>query len=242
MEKVLNYIKRTPINPLILMLFFTFLGLGFFYIFRDTPNKALEYFFTCLGIGLSAAVVQCSLIQNMIQKDNIKIQLFDKRYQIYQSVIDSITVIRRDNWDRCILFNEETNVSKQILEIEENLYRSYQLSPCLFNKELVDKLTDVNNAFCKVAESYKALLISNIEHNPSEEEKQKFIEGYKLFLLSTQQQNAKDFENHLKEQLPKMYISLMEFSKECERYLTFIEETGILKDFSRYIVIKDLDK
>ena len=82
MEKVLNYIKRTPINPLVLMLFFTFVGLGLFYIFRDTPNEAIEYFLTCLGIGLSAAVVQCYLIQNQIQKDNIKIQLFDKRYQI----------------------------------------------------------------------------------------------------------------------------------------------------------------
>lgn len=241
MEKVLNYIKRTPINPLVLMLFFTFVGLGLFYIFRDTPNEAIEYFLTCLGIGLSAAVVQCYLIQNQIQKDNIKIQLFDKRYQICQSVLDSITIIRRNNWDRCILFNEETNVSKQMLEIEENLYRSVQLSSCLFNTEFVNKLTDVNDAFCKVAQSYKALLISALEHNPSEEEKEKFIEVYRLFLLSTQQQNAKGFEDHLKEQLPKMYVGLMEFSNECEQYLAFVQQTDIMKDFIDYIVVKDLD-
>lgn len=185
MEKVLNYIKRTPVNPLILMLFFTFVGIGFFYVFRDTPNEAIDYFFTSLGIGLSAAVLQCYLIQNQIQKDNIRIQLFEKRYLVYQSVVDSITIIRRNNWDRCMLFNEETNISKQMLEIEENLYRSVQLSSCLFNIEFVNKLTDVNDAFCKVAESYKALLISNLEYNLSEEDKQKFIEAYKLFLLST---------------------------------------------------------
>ena len=241
MEKVLNYIKRTPISPLVLMLIFVVLGLGFFYIFRDAPYNAIEYFFTCFGIGLSATVVQCSLIQNMIQKDNIKIQLFDKRYKIYLSVIDSITIIRRNNWDRYILFNEETNVSKQILEIEENLYCSVQLSPCLFNRELVDKLTNINNAFCKVAESYKALLISNLELCSSEEGKQKFIDTYKLFLLSTQQEDTKGFEEQLKEQLPKMYINLMEFSNECERYLAFVEQTGIIKDFSHYIVVKDLD-
>lgn len=114
MEKVLNYIKRTPVNPLILMLFFTFVGIGFFYVFRDTPNKAIEYFFTSLGIGLSAAVLQCYLIQNQIQKDNIRIQLFEKRYLVYQSVVDSITIIRRNNWDRCMLFNEETNISQQM--------------------------------------------------------------------------------------------------------------------------------
>lgn len=241
MEKVLNYIKRTPVNPLILMLFFTFVGIGFFYVFRDTPNEAIDYFFTSLGIGLSAAVLQCYLIQNQIQKDNIRIQLFEKRYLVYQSVVDSITIIRRNNWDRCMLFNEETNISKQMLEIEENLYRSVQLSSCLFNIEFVNKLTDVNDAFCKVAESYKALLISCIKHNLSDEEKQKIIEAYKLFLLSTQGQNANGFEVHLKEQLPKIYIGLMVFSNECNKYLAFVEQTGIMKDFVNYIVVKDLD-
>ena len=241
MEKVLNYIKRTPVNPLILMLFFTFFGLGFFYIFRDTPNKAIEYFFTSLGIGVSAAVLQCYLIQNKIQKDNIKIQLFEKRYLVYQSVVDSMTIIRRNNWDRCLLFNEETNINKQMLEIEENLYRSVQLSSCLFNTEFVNKLTDVNDAFCKVAESYKTLLISNLEYNLSEEEKQKFIEAYKLFLLSTQEQNANAFEDHLKEQLPKIYIGLIVFSNECNKYLAFVEQTGIMKDFANYIVVRNLD-
>ena len=241
MEKVLNYIKRTPVNPLILMLFFTFVGIGFFYVFRDTPNEAIDYFFTSLGIGLSAAVLQCYLIQNQIQKDNIRIQLFEKRYLVYQSVVDSITIIRRNNWDRCMLFNEETNINKQMLEIEENLYRSVQLSSCLFNIEFVNKLTDVNDAFCKVAESYKALLISNLEYNLLEEEKQKIIEAYKLFLLSTQEQNANIFEDHLKEQLPKIYIGLMEFSNECNKYLALVEQTGIMKDFVNYIVVRDLD-
>ena len=78
--------------------------------------------------------------------------------------------------------------------------------------EFDNKLTDVNDAFCKVAESYKVLLISTLEHNPSEEEKQKFIEVYRLFLLSTQKQNAKGYEDYLKEYFPKMYIGLIEFS------------------------------
>ena len=50
------------------MLFFTFVGIGFFYVFRDTPNEAIEYFFTSLGIGLSATVLQCYLIQNKFKK------------------------------------------------------------------------------------------------------------------------------------------------------------------------------
>lgn len=63
-------------------------------------ENSMECFLTCLELGISAAMVQCTLIQNRIQKDNIKIQLFDKRYSVFQSVLDTITLIKRDNWDR----------------------------------------------------------------------------------------------------------------------------------------------
>lgn len=70
-----------------------------------SPNdKTMNIFLTSFGLGISAAVVYCSIIQNVIQKDNIKIQLFDKRYRVYQAVLDTITLIKRDNWDRYILY------------------------------------------------------------------------------------------------------------------------------------------
>ena len=59
-------------------------------------EKSMDYFLSCVGLGISAAVVQCTLIQNRIQKDNIKIQLFDKRYSVFQSVLDTITLIKRE--------------------------------------------------------------------------------------------------------------------------------------------------
>ena len=34
----------------------------------------------------------------------------------------------------------------------------------------------------------------------------------------------------------------MEFSKECEAYLAFIEQCGILKDLGKYIVVSKLDR
>ena len=49
-------------------------------------------------------------------------------------------------------------------------------------------------------------------------------------------------ENDLKEKFPNVYINFMEFSKECEAYITFVEECGILKDIGRYVVVDKLDK
>lgn len=74
-------------------------------------DKAMNVFLTFIGLGISAAVVQCAIIQNAIQKDNIKIQLFDKRYKVYQSVLNTITLIKRDNWDRYILLRRTILIS-----------------------------------------------------------------------------------------------------------------------------------
>ena len=90
MRKFWNYIKNTPLNPILIILFFTIMG-GVLLISLDGNENSMEYFLTCVGLGISAAVVQCTLIQNRIQKDNIRIQLFDKRYGVFQSVLDTIT-------------------------------------------------------------------------------------------------------------------------------------------------------
>lgn len=116
MKKIWNYINSTPLNPIILILFFTIVGGVLMIILEDNENS-MDYFLSCVGLGISAAVVQCTLIQNRIQKDNIRIQLFDKRYGVFQSVLDTITIIKRDNWDRYILFNEN-DINKQMILIE----------------------------------------------------------------------------------------------------------------------------
>ena len=49
-----------------------------------TDDKSMNVFLTFIGLGISAAVVQCAIIQNTIQKDNIKIQLL-KRSEIFHT-------------------------------------------------------------------------------------------------------------------------------------------------------------
>lgn len=235
-----NYINRTPFNPIILILLFTVAG-GFLMISLEGNENSMEYFLTCVGLGISAAVVQCTLIQNRIQRDNIKIQLFDKRYSVFQSVLDTITLIKRDNWDRYILFNEN-DINKQMILIEEDLYKSVQLSVCLFDADLHSKLVKVNNAFCKVAKAYKNMLTANLENLANQGYAQEYLSVLTTHMLSSSGLGSEVYENELKGKFPSVYINIMEFSKECEAYITFVEECGILKDLSRYVVVDKLDK
>ena len=240
MRKFWNYINRTPLNPIILIVFFTIAG-GFLMISLGDDKNSMEYFLTCVGLGISAAVVQCTLIQNRIQKDNIKIQLFDKRYSVFQSVLDTITLIKRDNWDRYILF-KENDINKQMILTEENLYKSVQLSVCLFDNDLHSKLVEVNNAFCKVTEAYKNMLTANLEKLADQGNAQEYLSVLTTHVLSSAGLGSEKYENDLKEKFPNVYINLMEFSKECEAYMVFIEQCGILKDLGKYVVVSKLDR
>ena len=239
MRKFWNYINSTPLNPIILIVFFTIAG-GLLMILLGDDENSMEYFLTCVGLGISAAVVQCTLIQNRIQKDNIKIQLFDKRYSVFLSVLETITLIKRDNWDRYILF-KENDINKQMILIEENLYKSVQLSVCLFDNDLHSKLVEVNNAFCKVAKAYKNMLTANLENLADQGNAQEYLSVLTTHILSSAGLGSEKYENDLKRKFPNVYINLMEFSKECDAYISFIKESGVVNDIRKYVVVSRLD-
>ena len=222
--------------PLMLIIVFALIGFGVGILFQS-----IELFLTLFGLGISAELVQCALIQNRIQKDNIKIQLFDKRYAVFQTVLDSVTIIKRNNWDRYILFNGN-DVLRQMIDIEENLYKSVLLSICLFDQDLYAKLCAVNAAFCKVAKSFKNMIVTNIDSLSSEEEIQSLLKQISTQILSQDGLNSKEYEDKLKDKFPKVYISLKEFTDKCDAYISFVEKCGIKKEFGKYIVVDSLDK
>lgn len=225
---------RIDEHPIWIVVFFALVGLISVFI-----GNEIDLFFACIGTGISIAVAICAITQNKIQKDNIKIELFDKRYSVFQSFLDTITIIKRDNWDRHLLF-KENDISKQMLQIEENLFRSVQLSFCLFDKDLCCKLVEVNNAFDKVAESYKEMLVANLDNFTSQKEIQEFFNLLGSQILSKNGLNTQEYEDALKTQFPKTYISIMNFNKECSTYLSFINKCGIVEDFKKYIFIDKL--
>ena len=235
----MNKCKTFTINPVWIIVFCIIIG-GVNLIIMDADDKSMNVFLTLIGLGISAAVVQCAIIQNTIQKDNIKIQLFDKRYKVYQSVLNTITLIKRDNWDRYILF-KGNDINQQFLSIEEELYKSANLSLFLFDNDVYLKLKDINNSFDKVAKAYKNMCITNVQSIQSDGRTSEYILLFQQFLASMQNGSVK-YENELKDKFPKEYIAIMEFSKECDSYLTVVEESKILTDIGKYIKVDNLDK
>lgn len=239
MNKLIKKIKSTPLNPVWIIIFFMIVG-ALNLIIMDADDKSMNVFLTFIGLGISAAVAQCAIIQNAIQRDNIKIQLFDKRYKVYQSVLNTITIIKRDNWDRYILFNGN-DINQQFFLFEEELYKSANLSLFLFDNDVYLKLKDINNSFDKVAKAYKNMCIANVLSIQSDGRTSEYILLFQQFLASRQNGSVK-YENELKDKFPKEYIAIMEFSKECDSYLSVVEKSKILTDIGKYIKVDNLDK
>ena len=226
-------------NPVWWVVLFSLIGLFALLLLRGNEN-AMEYFLSCVGIGISAAVVECSIRQNQIQKDNIKIQLFDKRYNVYKSLIDTMTILQRDDWDRYVLL-KENDMNKQMIQIEEELYKSVYLSECLFDKDVYDKLENINNAFCKVAQSYKNMLVANLSNLSSQDDAQEFLSLFRECLLSSSPTAVQDYNEALRQKQPKTYETLMAFAKEAQVYTDLVYKTGILSDIKKYIRVDMLD-
>ncbi len=239
MNKLIEKIKSTHLNPIWIIIFCIIIG-GINLIIMGTDDKSTNVFLTFIGLGISAAVVQCAIIQNTIQKDNIKIQLFDKRYKVYQSVLNTITLLKRDNWDRYILYNGN-DINQQFLLVEEELYKSANLSLFLFDNDIYLKLKDINNSFDKVAKAYKNMCIANVQSIQSDRRTSEYILLFQQFLASGQNGSVK-YENELKDKFPKEYIAIIEFSKECESYLSVVEKSKILTDIGKHIKVDNLDK
>lgn len=183
--------------------------------------------------------MQCAIIQNTIQKDNIKIQLFDKRYKVYQAVLDTITLIKRDNWDRYILY-KGNDVNQQFILTEEELYKAIFLSNCLFNKNIISKLIKINNEFDKIAASYKQMCVLNAQSIASEDRQKEFAILFQKLVLS--KNKSEDFNNEFKTKFQKEYSIVMNFQQECDKYLSLIDECNILKELGEYIKIDKLDQ
>lgn len=235
----MNKIKSTPLNPIWMIVFCIIIG-GLNLIIMGSDDKSMNVFLTFIGLGISAAVVQCAIILNTIQKDNIKIQLFDKRYKVYQSVLNTITLLKRDNWDRYILFRGN-DINQQFLLVEEDLYKSANLSMFLFDSDIYLKLKEVNNLFDKVVRAYKNMCITNVQSIQSEGRSSEFILLFQRFLAS-RQNGSVEYENELKDKFPKEYVAIMEFAKECDSYLSVVEKSEILTDIGKYIKVDNLDK
>ena len=82
---------------------------------------------------------------------------------------------------------------------------------------------------------------SVISLQESDNKLQTFVNLMAKYHTDAEDSATSKFDQELEKELPNVYKKINEFNQECSRFLKVIDNTNILKDFNKYVIIRDLD-
>lgn len=178
---------------------------------------------------------------NRIQKDNIKLQLFDKRYKVYHSIVEAKSILERDDHYLNAFYdaNYLNDLGRKLMAIHESLNDSMLVSQSLFDADMFIKMRNIVVCFAKVRRKY-------FELN---------IEGYRYRDLLTEQQlddirnivvqnatNIPNLEKEMSKRLPDFGAKIKPWMDAVAEFNECIRTSHIMEDFDIYLRISNLDE
>ena len=202
--------------------------------------------FTSLSTILLAAIMavltyEIGSNQEKVQRDAIKMQLFDKRYKIFKSIANSYAVATEKDYSNFILSgncNNPLSINKKIYDTREQMCDAVMLSEALFDNELTSKIRDASRRYKVIYDMHFTLFKQNSPLSNDE----KFTILVKDQLFATRSKDIQQNNKELKEKYPDYYHGNKMFETEAAHYSDWLTSSGILTDFDKYLKIHDLDK
>lgn len=186
--------------------------------------------------------------QEDLQKRNLRLQLFEKRYPICDATTKSKSQIKIDvlNLDIVIEKKITTGYLKNILEIIKNEIKlNYAQSKYLFKNGFVEKLDRINTdiqviyiQYEKVEREYlkfKQNILNDINKVISD------LATWKISYHNQDIQIKKDQLQEIGKQHP-LVRELINYSDLVDEYCKYIKEYNVLEEFHEYLNIHDLEK
>ncbi|MEG2278338.1 MAG: hypothetical protein RSC80_11035 [Odoribacter sp.] len=207
-------------------------------------TSALSIFITLIGFSLSLLMAGIAIQQYQLQKNNLKLQLFDKRYKVFESLARTkVLLVRNDISDR--LFFEYTSFPRLISEIfaiQDELSNSAILSQSIFYAPIPEKMFELSIFFDTVVITYIDLIKKQGElFKEHPKVVLSLLSKYDEFLCADRAHRLL-IETELETVCPKLYDNIRVFSSKSEEYIEYIKKIGIFTDFDKYLKIQYLDK
>lgn len=178
---------------------------------------------------------------NQIQKASVKTQLFDKRYKVFQSIIEANSLVSTKTEilldvyksDRLEVFNS------QLTERLNQLRDSELISKKLLNEDICNKMGTIVSQFENIRNDFIQLYKLNVKLQITLNNNEKLdiinmnnITNEKLENAKIKIKNQNDIMN-LNSEWKNWRESVTKFS-------SFIKSSGILNDFDKYLIINDI--
>jgi hypothetical protein len=201
--------------------------------------------FIILTICIITVTILIGIRQNKLQKNTLKLQLFEKRYNVYNAIIQSLTIVSNSDFSDYVLSGntDPTDINKLIYNAKYNLNSASILSESLFNKNEHKKISNINVKFKEVTFLHFNIFKIYLQPNADKQElMKKYSVLYQKKILAT---NAIDIEKYdvlLKTECKEIYDDIIAFNNKISEYKSLIEETKILNDLDKYLLINEIDK
>ena len=237
-------------KSLLAVFFCTAIILGVILYMEKTSSS--DEFNTSLAIFTSISTVFLAFImavityeigshQEKVQRDAIKMQLFDRRYKIFETIENSHTVITTNDYSNFVLSgycNDPFSINKKIYDIKEQLRDAAMLSQALFDEKLTRKIKEASDRYEKLYNFYFTLFktYNSLVYD------EKYLEKVENSLLTVTEKENQQCDKELKKEFPNFYNSNELFKLQTAQYSDWLAESGILIDFDKYLKINDLDK
>lgn len=179
--------------------------------------------------------------QNLISNRNIKLQLFDKRYKVFEAIVSSSKVVSERNYSNQILsigLDDPNFINKKVMESVEKMHDAAILSQTLFDKELSAKIFKAYNKYKALSEIHFKIFKQHIAITTNKD----FIALYQALLVSTAAAETARLEGELNSKFPTFEPINNHLNSEVAHFNEWIEESGLHKDFDKYLMISELDK
>lgn len=206
-----------------------------------TPKLHIDIMFGIVTIMLSVAIAISAILQTIISQRNIKLQLFDKRYKVFETIVSSSCVVSERNYSNQILsigLDDPNFINKKVMESVEKMHDAAILSQTLFDKELSAKIFKAYTKYKALAEMHFGILKQHIYliDNPD------FKILYQTLLITTDDNEIARIERKLNNKFPTFQPMNNQFNLEVAHFNEWVEESGLYKAFDKYLIINELDQ
>lgn len=178
---------------------------------------------------------------NSLQRNNIKLQLFDKRYKVFLAIVNAKALITRGDHLVNAFYNANylNDLGNKMLTALEDLNDAMLVSQTLFNDNIHGKLKEITTAFAHVRMKYYELNIDGLNMRSTLDEKT-FNKMQNIIIENAT--NLDKMSQELCKILPKMSQKLNSWSDVVKDFNDCIVKSKIMDDFDKYLNVSNLDQ
>ncbi len=200
---------------------------------------------TIVNVFLSIVLVTATILlgrqQNQVQKNNIKSQLFDRRYKVYEAIVDAKAFLNRDDHfiNGFYIENYFNNLGQMFLDKIERLNDAQLSAEALFGHGIHEKAENITALFAKARMKFFELNLVGYNYKGQLTPDQ--LMRIKQIVLD----NAFDFTTmkcEIEKIIPGLFEKIPEWQDAVKNFNDYIRNSGIMTDFDDYLKISDIDK